>query len=299
LDHVASPPPYKLSLGSLALTIVSDGTLQLGDPKVSFNGVAGNEIDTRLRRHFLPTDSLEVEQNVVVIETGDRTIVFDPGMGSSTLFGPHGGKLKASLAGAGIALESVNAVVVSHPHPDHIGGICDSSQRPLFPNAEIYLSEADFEFWTNENLLGTRADTAVQIARANLLPVRDRMVFFKDGQEFLPGIQAIVTPGHTKEHAIFMVTSNSDNLCLIGDLSHHHVLLLEQPQVQFAYDLDPHQAAESRVGALSMLASNRIRMLGYHFPWPGIGHVGEERDGFRYFPEPLRFTSRHEGSGHG
>jgi glyoxylase-like metal-dependent hydrolase (beta-lactamase superfamily II) len=90
-------------------------------------------------------------------------------------------------------------------YSDHIGGICTNGGLPLFPNEQICLSENDFNFWTDEKRLGARLDLSVQIARNNLLPVRERIVFFKDGQEFLPGVQAMFTPGHTKEHACFIL----------------------------------------------------------------------------------------------
>jgi glyoxylase-like metal-dependent hydrolase (beta-lactamase superfamily II) len=91
-------------------------------------------------------------------------------------------------------------------------------------------SENNFTFWTDEKLLGTRRDLPAQVARKNLLPVRERIVFFNDEQEFLPGVQAMFTPGHAKEHACLIVTSGNQSMCLIGDLSHHPVLLLERPR---------------------------------------------------------------------
>lgn len=163
------------------------------------------------------------------------------------MFGPHSGRLQTSLQAAGIDSGSIDAIVCSHHHPDHIGGICTNGGLPLFPNAQICLSENDFNFWTGEKPLGKHLDPSVEIACNNLLPVRERIVFFKDGQEFLPGVQAMFTPGQTKEHARFILTSGNQSMCLIGDLSHHPVLLLERPRSQFIDDLDPLQAAEARV----------------------------------------------------
>ena len=94
-------------------------------------------------------------------------------------------------------------------------------------------------------------------ARKNLLPVRDRIVFIKDGQEFLPGVQAIAAPGHTVGHTIFMVTSAGKSFAFLGDLSHHAVLLLEKPRMEFSFDTDPKQAAATRVKLLDMLAANK------------------------------------------
>ena len=128
-------------------------------------------------------------------------------------------------------------------------------------------------------------------AKKNLLPLKDRITFYKDGQQILPGITALAAPGHTVSHSIFMIESGGSQLCYIGDLAHHPVLLLERPRTQFAFDTDPAQSAESRVRMLSMLAADRIPLLAYHFAWPGIGHVAKAGDGFHYFPEPQQMEA--------
>jgi len=117
------------------------------------------------------------------------------------------------------------------------------------------------------------------------MPVRDRIVFFKDGQEFLPGVQAIAAPGHTVGHTIFMVTSNGKSFAYLGDLTHHPILLLEKPRMQFSYDTDPAQAAETRMKLLDMIAANKTPVLAYHYAWPGVGHIAKTAEGFHYYPE--------------
>jgi glyoxylase-like metal-dependent hydrolase (beta-lactamase superfamily II) len=118
--------------------------------------------------------------------------------------------------------------------------------------------------------------------------VRDRIVFIKDGQEFLPGVQAIAAPGHTVGHTIFTVTSAGKSFAFLGDLTHHAVLLLEKPRMEFSYDTDPKQAAASRVKLLDMIAANKTPVMSYHFAWPGYGHVAKAGDGFHYYPEPMK-----------
>ena len=284
-----APSYYRFLLGTAECTIVSDGVLPLGDPKASFKNIGTDEIDRQLRDNFLPLADAVLEQNILVINTGDRTVLFDTGMGLDKLFGPTTGQLQATLKQAGIDPASVDAVVMTHAHIDHCGGLIGADGKPYFPDAQYYITESDFDYWTSDDVVPkdypARPNFLAQ-ARGNLLPLKERMHFIKDGEEFLPGITALAAPGHTVGHTIFMINNGGQQLCYIGDLAHHPVLLLERPLTQFAYDTDPAQSAQSRVKMLSMLAANRVPLLAYHFAWPGIGHVAKAGDGFRYIPEP-------------
>jgi len=287
-----APYFYRFKLGSAEATMVSDGPLPLGDPHKNYLGLTAAETDKQLTDHFLPTNDTVLEQNILVLNTGDKLVLFDTGMGTSQMFGPTPGKMLANLKAAGIDPKDIDAVVATHAHCDHVWGIMADDGGRNFPNAQIYISQADFDFWTDEGKLAMK-DPAymkpfVEGARKNLLPNRDRLVFIKDGQEFLPGIQAMSAPGHTVGHTIYMITSDGKSLAAIGDLTHHQVILLEKPRIEFAYDTDSKQSANTRVRVLDMLASNRIPLIAYHFPWPGVGHVAKQGDGFRYFAAPLQ-----------
>ncbi len=285
-----SPYWHRFIVGDAEVTVVSDGPLPLGDPSGTFIGIPKEEVKKMLVEHFLSPDNVVLDQNSPIVNTGDKLILFDTGMGTSKAFGPTTGRQQKSMAEAGIKPEDIDAVVLSHAHIDHIGGIVDASDKPLFPNAQYYIAQSDFDFWTDEGKLGGPLKDFVLHARKNLLPVRDRLVFFKDGQEFLPGVQAMAAPGHTVGHHMFMVTSNGKSFAFLGDLTHHAVLLLEKPLMEFSYDTDPKQAAQTRVKMLDMLAANNIPVMSYHFAWPGYGHVAKSGDGFRYFPEPMVMT---------
>src|SRR5438477_5939831 len=251
-----APYFYRFTHGKMQATVVSDGILPLGEPSASFLGTSKEEISKMLTDNFLSPTNVILEQNVLVLNTGDKLVLFDTGMGSSTMFGPTTGKLLASLKAAGIDPKDIDAVVATHAPCDHVWGIMADDGSRHFPNAQIYISQADFDFWTDEAKLAMKDPVYmkpfVEGARKNLLPNRDRIVFIKDGQEFLPGIQAMSAPGHTVGHTVFMITSDGKTLAAIGDLTHHQVLLVEKPRIEFAYDTDSKQSANTRVRVLDM-----------------------------------------------
>lgn len=280
---------YRFKLGSAECTIVSDGQLPLGDPNVAFLNITKEEIARELQDNFLPTANAVLEQNVLVVNFGDRVVLFDTGMGTDKLFGDTTGKLLTTLRQAGIDPANVDAVVMSHAHIDHCGGLIADDGKHNFPNAQYYVGQPDFDYWTDDAKIPANYPARPHFlaqARKNLLPVKDRIHFYKDNEQILPGITVLSAPGHTVSHSIFMIEAGGQQLCYIGDLAHHPVLLLEHPRTQFAFDTDPVQSAESRVRMLSMLAANHVPLLAYHFAWPGIGHVAKQGEGFHYFPAP-------------
>lgn len=286
-----TPYFYRFPLGKFQITMVSDGPLPLGDPSGAFLGASKEEISKMLTDNFLSPSNAVLEQNAPIVNTGSQLVLFDTGMGTQKMFGPTTGRLVQSMREAGIAPSQIDAIVITHAHIDHIGGMVNAANQRIFPNAKVYISQADFDFWTSEDGIGgTKSKEFVAHARKNLLPYRDRITFFKDGQEIIPGITAMAAPGHTIGHTIFMINSDGKQVCFVGDLSHHQILLLEKPRLEFAYDTDPKQSAQTRVRVLDMLAKDKVPLLAYHFPWPGYGYVAKQGDGFRYISVPMEIV---------
>jgi len=291
LGLAQAPYFYRFKLGNAECTVVSDGTLPLGNPAESFVNISKEEIARELRDNFLPADNAVLEQNILIVNSGDRVVLFDTGMGNDKLFGDTTGKMLANLRQAGIDPANVDAVVMSHAHIDHCGGLVGDNGKHHFPNAQFFIGQPDFDYWTDDSKIPSNYPARPRFlnqARKNLLPVKDRIHFYKDHEQILPGVTALAAPGHTVSHTIFMIESGGKQLCYIGDLAHHPVLLLKQPRTQFLFDTDPAQSAESRVRMLDMLAANRTPILAYHFAWPGIGHVAKAGDGFHYYPEAMQ-----------
>ena len=189
-----TPYWHRFVLGDAEVTVVSDGPLPLGDPSGTFTGVPKEEVKKMLSDNFLNPDNVVLEQNSPIVNTGDKLILFDTGMGTSKAFGPTTGRQQKSMTEAGIKASDIDAVVCSHAHIDHIGGLVGADDKPLFPNAQVYIAQSDFDFWTDEGKLGSALKDFILHARKNLMPVRDRIVFFKDGQGILRGITALAAP---------------------------------------------------------------------------------------------------------
>lgn len=281
---------YRFNVGAIEATVISDGPLGIGPANANvFSGVSADQFSQILTANFLPADNIELEQNTLVINTGDRLVLFDTGMGSSKAFGPKSGRLIANLKAAGFDPKDVDAVVLTHAHPDHCWGLMSENNERVFPNAQIYMTEADFNFWTDESK-GTddMMKSIVAGVRKNLLPNKERMVFIKDGQELFTGVQAMATPGHTVGHMSFMITSQGKSLFNLADVAHHHIVSLERPTAEFMFDADKPLAVKTRMRVLDMLASGKIQTVAYHFPFPGVGYIAKQADAFRYVASPMQ-----------
>ena len=203
--NTQAPYFYRFKLGNFEGTVVSDGILPLGKPDENFVGLSKPEMDKQLTDNFLPLENAVLEQNALVINTGNQLVLFDTGMGSLNIFGPTTGKLLNSLKQAGIDPKDIDAVVMSHAHIDHCGGNVADDGKSNFPNAQFYITQADYDFWTTESNVPAEFKVFWETATKNLKPVRDRMHFIKDGEQILPGVHAIYATGHTVGHTIFMI----------------------------------------------------------------------------------------------
>lgn len=282
-----APAFYRFKHGSMEATVISDGPLVFNEPGKIFTRAPDAELRQLLVDEFLSPDQVRMEQNILVLDTGSKLVMFDTGLLSMKPATSKAGRILQSLAEAGIKPEDVDAIVLTHPHIDHAGGIMSADgQTRLFPKAQIFTTEADFKFWTNEKLAGTPAEGSMRTARKNLLPNQDRLVMVKDGQEILPGVQAISSPGHTEGHTSYMITSEGKSLCFTGDIAHHPILF-RKPKMGMVFDTDQDMASASRIKMCDMLASQKIPALIFHFPWPGIGHIAKAGDGFRFAPAQM------------
>jgi glyoxylase-like metal-dependent hydrolase (beta-lactamase superfamily II) len=288
LLNAQAPAFYRFKIGSIEATVISDGPLATGPVEKTFFGPTPEELRKMMADRFVAADNVVLDQNALVINTGDKLALFETGM-SSVKRSKDMGKIVDNLRAAGIDPKDIDAVIPSHAHIDHIGGILAEDGSHNFPNAQIYISQTDLEYWTDEARKGTPGEGSMLAARKNLLPNRDRIIFYNDSKEVISGVQAMATPGHTYGHTAFVISSGGQTLFVGGDLVHHDIII-EKPRMEDAFDTDRKMAIETRVRTMSMLSSQKMLSLIYHTAWPGLGHFSTRGDGFRF--EPIAMDMR-------
>jgi glyoxylase-like metal-dependent hydrolase (beta-lactamase superfamily II) len=293
-----APAWYRFRFGEYEVTVVSDGALPLGRAEESFVGAAPGEVNAMMRSALLDPANAVLEQNAVIVNTGRHLVLFDTGMGDSMgpvsqMFGPTTGRLLRNMRAAGIEPAQIDVVALSHAHCDHCWALVDTAGTRNFPNAQVAIAEADLRYWTDDSNIRGPAfmEPFIRGAQKNLAAYRDRMIMVQDGREVVPGITAIPAPGHTVGHTIYAVASGPRVMVYTGDLAHHHILLLRRPLLEFAFDTDPKQSAQTRARLLETFATDQPQVLSYHFPWPGLGNVVKEGQGYAWMPAAMDVTS--------
>ena len=283
---VKTPAPgfYRMMVGDFEVTALSDGTVTLPVDKLLTNTTPG-KIDAALSKSFLKAP-VETSVNGYLINTGDKLVLVDTG--AAGLFGPTLGNLAANLKAAGYQPEQVDAIVITHMHPDHVGGLMAGSQM-VFPNATVHADQRDADFWlSTANMDKAPADSKgfFQGAMASLNPYVAAGKFkpFNGNTNLLPGIKAQAAHGHTPGHSTFVVESKGQKMVMWGDLMHVAAVQFEEPSVTIAFDSDTKAAAAERKKAYADAAKNGYWVAATHLSFPGIGHIRREGKGYRFVP---------------
>lgn len=284
---------YRFKVGDINAMVVSDGTLSF--PASFFVPKADpNAVTKVLSEHFMSTENVFSHVNTLYIETDEHKVLIDTGAGNG--FGPTAGHLLENLQATGIAATDIDTVILTHAHPDHIGGILDADGQLRLPNAQFYISQAESGFWLADtvempNSLLDEATRSKMIATAktNLIAIRDRTTLFAMGDEIIPHIQAVDSVGHTPGQASFLITSGEDSLLSTGDVFFSDPLNLENPDWEVAFDYDPEQGLTARRELLETVTAERRLLLVPHMPFPGLGHVRTQKDAYGWEPVIWKF----------
>jgi glyoxylase-like metal-dependent hydrolase (beta-lactamase superfamily II) len=283
---------HRFRLGAFECTVLWDGYIHHG-----YEGIFPNADPAemaRLKREWrLPEDHIPMDLNPVVVNTGERLVLIDAGMGrTSTMFGDTMGHMLANMRAAGIAPEQIDAVLMTHLHPDHSFGLINPDGSATFPNADIHVTEADWKEWANEANLQRNDFKAPwsQGTLAAVAPYRSRLHFVEPGNAVMPGVTAFPVAGHSSGQCAYIFESNGKKVVFTGDVAHHQVFDPIHPEWFFHmdYDSNPEQGAAAKAAIFAKVVDEDIRFHGYHFPYPGLGDLTRQPDGsYLYHPQAV------------
>ncbi|KAA8607651.1 metallo-beta-lactamase [Salipiger aestuarii] len=280
----ANPGHMSFTLGEARLTVISDGALHLPASGLGVNADPA-EVRAFLERHYLSPETQYAHTNHLVVDMNDTRLLVDVGSGNRFL--DTAGRLMPNLGAAGIDPSSITHVMITHAHPDHIWGIRDDFDESILPGAACFLGEREHRFWMQDGLaarVAPEVQSFVVGARNAINAEGADWTLIADGAEIAPGIRAIATPGHTPGHMSLLIESGAEPLLVTGDALNHAWMNFAHPGWYNGFDMDGAQTVATRRRLLDMAATGRMAVLGYHFPFPGVGHVMREADSYRFIP---------------
>ncbi|MGQ0567071.1 MAG: MBL fold metallo-hydrolase [Gemmobacter sp.] len=263
----------RFKLGSFEVTTLLGGTRTVENPQEIFGlNVTPEEFAAAAAANFIPTDKAQFYFAPTVVNTGAELVLFDTGLN------PEG--ITASLAAAGYAPDQVDVVVLTHMHGDHIGGLAGDGGA-TFPNARIVTGAVEHNHWMGAGNEGFDA---------KVRPLNDKITFLEDGGSVAGGITAMAAFGHSPGHMAYQIESNGARVVVTADTANHFVWSLGYPDWEVSFDMDKAAAAATRRAVFGMLAADRVPFIGYHMPFPSLGFVEAQGDGFRYVPASYQMT---------
>jgi len=288
-ESLATAAFYRFRIGEFTLTAISDGVLTFPSSFYGLNA-SSKALEQLLAANSLPTDTVTNQSIPLIVETDENTVLIDTGFGSfdPTSIPTDAGKLAPTMELLDIGFDEIDTVVLTHGHPDHIGGVVDGQGEPMFPEARHVMWEADWDYWTS---VVAPYDSADDIAESNvshrvayetLLPLEEHddvevdLISNEDG--IVPGIQAIEAGGHTPGHMALEVGSGDERLLHTADSAGHFLMALERPEWYGGFDLNPEEAIEVRRRLFDRAAADGVATFAYHFPFPGVGRVAANDD---------------------
>ena len=279
----AQASPYRFRHGDFEITVLSDGHLVL-PATIHGLGAPPLEVQGHLKEAGLDPVAVRPATNPVLIRIGLDLILLDTG--SSANFQPTAGKLLDNFAAANIDPKSVTKVVFTHAHPDHIWGTTGAGGALHFPNAAYYVSASEWDFWMDPALT-TKLPNPMHVfitgAQTNLTAVKHRITMVKPGDDIVTGLSVVASYGHTPGH-ISLLLAGSEGLLIPADAITEPAVYFAHPEWRFAFDMDSDVAIATRKKLLDRAAADRMKMLGFHWPYPGLGSAERKGSAYRYVP---------------
>src|SRR5712691_4251506 len=285
-----APGWYRYKVGSFEITVVTDGLNRFKLPDDMVTNVKREEVNAALVAAHLQPDIFVTPYNPIVVNTGQKLVVIDTGLGEAGFNASKGanGQFLTNPA-AGIDAKAIDAVIISHYHGDHVNGLLKADNSLAFPNAEILVPAAEHTFWMDDGEMsrapkGRMEDLFKNNRRVFAGEVMKRLRTYDEGKEVVPGITAVGTHGHSAGHNSHVVASGSSQVYVQADVTHVPFLFARNPGWHAFYDQDPIMAEETRRKVYDMLVAEKMLLQGFHYPFPSLAYVEKNGSGYREIP---------------
>lgn len=290
------PTIYRFKLGSFEVAPIMDSKVVRSGLTPSFGGEAGAaDVKALAAANRIGADKYEHPFTPIVVNTGKELVLFDTGNGSLAAENEQlkgrlpPGNLVARMAQAGYKPEDVDVVVITHGHPDHIGGLTKGGQ-PVFSNARYVFGAAEFDFWNKgENIREARKFNR-ELYVKNVVPLANKATMIKPGDSVVPGITAVDAAGHSPGLLAFMIESDGKKLLNWADTCNHYVVAIQRPDLHLDVDDDKEKAVATRKRILDMAATDKLFVAGFHMPFPGLGYVEKAGGAYRWVPHSYQLN---------
>jgi glyoxylase-like metal-dependent hydrolase (beta-lactamase superfamily II) len=276
---------YRFNVGDFEVTALHDGATPYEVNATRFPNAPVEDVIKLMDQQFIPSKPGISPFNTVIVNTGSKLILIDAGFANNGA--PTTGQMAANMAAAGISPAQIDTVLISHFHPDHINGLRNKEGQLVYPNAEIIVPSKDVAHYLDEakmNAAPEAARGAFQVARRVFMPNFKDVKQAEWGKEWMTGITAIQSDGHTPGHTSFVVSSGNKSLLVIGDASNDPRIFARNPDWHLGFDLDKAQAVASRRKLLDMAAADKMQVSFYHAAFPATGYVAKSGAGYDWFP---------------
>jgi glyoxylase-like metal-dependent hydrolase (beta-lactamase superfamily II) len=288
---------YRYKVGSFEITVATDGIAHFKMAEDHVTNVKLDKVNAALAEVFMEKDMMTTPYNPVSINTGSKILVIDTGTGEANYKKSNGvgGQFLSNLAASGVERSAVDTVIISHYHGDHINGLLMADGSLTYPNAEILVPAVEHKYWMDDGEMsrasaGRIANNFKNVRRVFNADVMKHVRTYEWGKDVVPGITAQDTPGHTPGHTSFVIASGSDQVYLQSDVTHVPFLFVLHPDWHAFYDQDGAMAEATRRKVYDMLAAEKLRVQGFHYPFPSLAHVEKNGSGYRYIPVPWNPT---------
>jgi glyoxylase-like metal-dependent hydrolase (beta-lactamase superfamily II) len=280
-----APSVYRYRIGDMEVTAIYDGVWYRPIDEKFIRKANYADVQRAMSDAFMPEAKLATPFTMLLVNTGKKLILLDTGTGGQVA--STAGAFSENLIAAGIDPKTIDQIVISHFHPDHINGIKTKDNTLIFPNAEIMVPAAEWAFWSDDANMRAAPD-GLKIVFHNVRrifnDIAKDVTHYQPGKVVAPGVETVAAPGHTPGHTVFAIQSGKDAMMVLSDTTQHPALFARNPEWEPQFDIDGAAAVMTRKKLLDRVAADRMLVTGYHFPFPACGHIVKTATGYEHVP---------------